>query len=141
MTEVYLAGPMLNHMDHNVAQFREWTSKLRARGFRVEAPHEWDRDHGFDVRGTGFEEDDAPKMLDMRAAMAHSMNFICTVADVLAVLPQWERSLGATAQVYTAWRMRVPVHSVSNLCGIGPELLIHNELAIVPGKATIGNRY
>lgn len=121
MTVVYLAGPMRNCLNHNTELFRLWQARLRAEGFTVETPLDYDFDHGFDPRGTGFEEDDAPRMLDMRRAMAYSMDFICTKADCLAVLPGWERSVGAHAQVLVAWRMHLPVYSAPNLWGFGLE--------------------
>lgn len=115
MTSVYLSGPMLNWMNHNVEAFKDWTAKLREAGYVVESPHEYDRDHGFDPRGTGFVEDEIVRRFDMRAAMAYSVNWICTQADAVAVLDKWERSEGATAQVHIAWRVRIPVFSVHNL--------------------------
>lgn len=114
MSAVYLAGPMLNCMDHNVHAFKDWTEKLRGAGHRVESPHEYDRDHGFDPRGTGYVEDEIVRCFDMRAAMAYSIGWICAHAEAIAVLDNWERSEGASAQVHIAWRVRIPVFSAHN---------------------------
>lgn len=129
VTHVYLAGPMRNCLNHNVELFKEWTGKLMLAGFTVMAPHIYAFEHCFDVRGTGFEEDDAPRMYDIRAAFAASFEYICLTADALAVLPRWEHSDGAKAQVLTAWRMHVPCYTASNLAGFGleaPQLVRRN---------------
>ena len=116
---VYLCGPMRNCMNHNAEAFRAAEHELVAAGFTVESPLHYDWDHNFDVRGTGFEEDDAPRMFNIRAAFAASFEYICLKADALAVLPHWERSDGAQAQVLTAWRMHVPCYAAGNLAAFG----------------------
>ena len=121
MTVVYLAGPMHNVLNCNAEFFREWKHKLTAKNFTVETPLDYDYDHSFDPRGYGTDEDYAARMFDMRKAMAYSMEFICTKADVLAVLPRWERSDGAHAQVLVAWRMHLPAYTVANLEAFGLE--------------------
>lgn len=121
MTVVYLAGPCRNCLNHNAEKFRLWKSKLEDKGFTVETPLDYAFEHNFDVRGTGYEEDDAPRMFDMRKAMAYSMDFICTKANCLAVLDGWERSDGTHAQVLVARRVHVPCYTVANLAAFGLE--------------------
>lgn len=120
MTNVFLCGPMLNVLNMNAEQFRLAASELRASdGFEVWNPIEDDWEHGFDPRGYGTEEEMQARMFDFRAAYARNVARLCTWADAVAVLPRWEMSDGARAQVMIAWRLHIPCFTWKNLVGFG----------------------
>ncbi len=119
--KVFLAGPMLNVMNMHAELFREWTHKLREAGHEVWSPIEYDWDHGFDPRGTGFEENFEQRRFDYRKAYADAVMQLCTWADVLAALPRWERSEGASSQVHIAWKLHIPCYGVANFTAFGKD--------------------
>jgi hypothetical protein len=62
LTNVFLAGPMLNVLNMNAEQFRLAASALRTNTtFKVWSPIEDDWEHGFDPRGYGTEEEMAQR--------------------------------------------------------------------------------
>lgn len=120
MTNVFLAGPMLNVLNMNAEQFRLAASALRTNiNFTVWSPIEDDWEHGFDPRGYGTEEEMAQRCFDFRAAFARNVERLCSWANVVAVLPRWEMSDGAKSQVMIAWRLHIPAYSWKNLAAFG----------------------
>lgn len=124
MIKVFLAGPMLNVLNMNAEQFRMASTSLRGSkyGFEVWNPIEDDWEHGFDPRGYGTEEEMADRMFDYRAAMGRNVERLCTWADAVAVLPRWEMSDGAKAQVMIAWRLHIPCFTWKNLAAGGMDM-------------------
>lgn len=123
MTNVFLAGPMLNVLNMNAEAFRLAASALRTNmHFTVWNPIEDDWEHGFDPRGYGTEEEMAARMFDYRAAMARNVERLCTWADAVAVLPRWELSDGAKIQVLLARRLHIPAYSWKNLAAGGLDM-------------------
>lgn len=122
ITNVFLAGPMLNVLNMNAEAFRVAASALRTNiHYKVWNPIEDDWEHGFDPRGYGTEEEMKARMFDFRAAYARNVERLCTWADAVAVLPRWDHSDGAKAQVMIAWRLTIPCYSWKNLAAFGLE--------------------
>lgn len=107
--QVYLAGPMRGYPSYNFPAFLQATDKLRVKGYTVFSPAENDLNNGFDPE-TGEYEDG--KKFNLRQAMRDDLSWICEYADLIVVLPGWERSKGATAEVYTGYALGVPVLSL-----------------------------
>lgn len=104
---IYLAGPMRNIAHFNFPAFHSAAANLRAEGHQVFNPAERDIEHhGVDIsKGNinGCEEQAAKEHgFNLREALKDDLEFICLHADAVAVLPGWENSKGAQAEVATA---------------------------------------
>lgn len=88
---VYLAGPMTGILNSNHAAFDFATDKLRALGFSVFSPAENDRN----LFGSELEKSPA---FSRRKVLKTDTAFICSQAEIIALLPNWEKSKGALAE-------------------------------------------
>src|SRR5258707_199138 len=105
--KVYIAGPMRGISQFNFPAFVAATIKLRAEGHEVFSPAE----HAISIHGKDFcdnnfsgDESEIEKSLgfDRRKLLAADLNWICHEADAVALLPGWETSKGALAEMATA---------------------------------------
>lgn len=106
---IYIAGKMRGILEFNFPAFDRTAASLRELGHECFNPADNDRAVGFDGAGwSGFEslEDRA---FDLRAAMATDLAYIAREADAVCVLPGWEASLGARAEVALAHALGLPV--------------------------------
>lgn len=97
---VYVAGPMTGLPRWNFDAFEEACDRLRADGFYVTSPHEMDLKNGFDPDSDG-------SALDLRAALEADIEAV-KGADLVALLPGWEKSPGALIEVLVAEAHGVP---------------------------------
>lgn len=95
---VYLAGPMRGYQDFNYPAFNEAAAKLRAVGFMVLNPVEVNH-HSSGIR----------------ACMTVDTAMICQQAEGVVLLPGWEASSGARAEVALAECIGIPVKLVSEV--------------------------
>lgn len=105
--KVYLAGPMRGIPHFNFPAFHAGAAELRAHGHEVFNPAERDNErHGTDISAdnlTGSEDHAAAAHgFSLREALAADMNFICLHAEAIALLPGWDNSKGALAEMATA---------------------------------------
>ena len=105
--KIYVAGPMRGIPEFNFPAFNRATNFLRRKGHEVFNPAEKDNErHGKDIskgNADGCEETAAKEHgFDLRVALAEDLNFICRDADAIAMLPGWENSKGAQAELATA---------------------------------------
>lgn len=105
---LYLAGPMRNIEHYNFPAFDEAAAALRARGYTVFNPAEADRENGFDATGLDGEGLEL-QGFDLRKALKMDLGWICDHASGIAVLPGWEDSLGANAEVALAKSLNILV--------------------------------
>ncbi|GGD30623.1 DUF4406 domain-containing protein [Aureimonas glaciei] len=96
MGVVYLSGPMRGIEDWNYPAFHAAAAKLRAAGHRAFNPAE-------------FPHDGAMEEFPIRQAFASYAVFICTEADTIVLLPGWEKSPGANAELSLAKICRLEV--------------------------------
>lgn len=101
---VYVAGPMRGIPEFNFPAFHEAAHALRERGHEVFNPAERDNErHGTDIaagNSTGDESIAAKQHgFDLRIALAEDADWICRHADAIALLPGWENSKGAKAEL------------------------------------------
>lgn len=82
--------------------FAEATEALRALGHDVFSPAERDAALGFDPVGMTGHEDLSTVGFDLRDALASDLAWIARNTDALCVLPGWEHSTGARAEVALA---------------------------------------
>lgn len=104
--KVYLAGPMRGIPNFNFPAFDYAAHKLRNEGFEVFSPAERDRDiHGIKLEdnATG-DEDVAAKAVgfSLREALGADTAWIAANASHIALLPGWESSSGANAELALA---------------------------------------
>lgn len=97
---------MRGYPNFNFPQFHHAAALLRKYGHEVFSPAEHDiktngpriadnptGDEAIATKTVGF---------DIRKALAADLAFICLEADAIAMLPGWEKSKGATAELATA---------------------------------------
>jgi len=104
---LYLAGPMSGLPSYNFPEFDEAAKHLRAAGHTVFNPAENDRENGFDATGLQGHEA-AEHGFDLRTALKQDLSWICDHADGIALLPGWEESKGARAEVALAKALGIP---------------------------------
>lgn len=101
--KIYLAGPMRGIPEFNFQAFHATAAKLRAQGHEVFNPAERDiAHHGVDIsKGNEAGDETLAAMqhgFSLRDALADDCEFICRHANAIALMPGWERSLGAKAE-------------------------------------------
>lgn len=104
--KLYLAGPMRGIPNFNFPAFDYAAGKLREAGFEVFSPAERDRDiHGtkLEDNASGDEKEAAAKVgFSLREALGADTAWISAQADGIALLPGWEKSSGANAELALA---------------------------------------
>lgn len=111
--KLYLAGPMTGLPKFNFPAFEEWATRLRAAGFEVLSPHESDPP---DVQALAW----ASTTGDVSELPSHYSPVEIAALNVrevgacqgVALMDDWYRSSGATHEVATAARFRLPVAPV-----------------------------
>jgi uncharacterized protein DUF4406 len=105
MMNIYLAGPMRGIPNFNFPAFDYAAEKLRVDGHFVFSPAERDRKaYGNEIENnpTGDETKVANPSCTINDCMAADCQWICAFADAVALLPGWERSSGANAELALA---------------------------------------
>lgn len=105
--KLYVAGPMTGHHRWNFDAFEEATTRLRAAGYAVISPAETDLERGFDPDAPVEEFTPA----QYREALERDVAAVFAV-DGLALLPGWELSTGARAEVALATALSIPCRRV-----------------------------
>jgi hypothetical protein len=108
--KIYLAGPMRGIAEFNFPAFHSASKFLREQvGWEVFSPAEKDQEvHGveFSAQFKTAESANIPdaeaKGFSLRRALGDDTAWICTYADGVAMLPGWEKSRGAQAEVALA---------------------------------------
>lgn len=98
---VYLSGPMTGLPEYNIPAFNAEATRLRECGFKVLNPAD------------PMPDEDAVRKLEnpdarFRAYMSRDLSWIC-VSDVVAQLPGWEKSRGATLEAAVAISLGVVI--------------------------------
>lgn len=105
---LYIAGPMTGIRDWNFPAFDSAAEYLRGCGYSVINPADLDRT-------TGFHESQRAVTGDfMRRAMQRDLSAICE-CDGVAVLENWQASLGAGIEVALAVRLGLRIIDAETL--------------------------
>jgi hypothetical protein len=106
--KIYVAGPMRGIPMFNFPAFNAAAARLRAEGHFVFNPAERDidRHNGVDISAGNVDGDESKAAkehgFNLRDALADDAEFICRHADAIALLPGWDRSKGAKAELALA---------------------------------------
>jgi hypothetical protein len=112
--KIYVAGPMRGIPEFNFPAFHAATADLRRKGHEVFNPAERDiAHHGADIskgNATGCAAlAAATHGFNLREALKDDLEYICLHADAIALLPGWENSKGARAELHTAMALDLKV--------------------------------
>ena len=102
MRRIYLAGPMRGYANFNFPAFDYAAEKLRMQGFEVFSPADRDRTaYGAEIENnpTGDENKVTNPACTINDCMSADCEWICRNADAIALLPGWEKSSGANAEL------------------------------------------
>ena len=111
---IYLAGPMRGIAEFNFPAFFSAAQELRSLGHYVFNPASRDNErHGTDISAgnhTGSEDQLISEHgFSLRDALYEDLSFICLQAEAIALLPGWENSNGATAELAVARALKLEV--------------------------------
>lgn len=112
---IYVAGKMRGVPHFNFPAFNAASAALRAEGHTVFNPAERDieRHNGIDISAHNYTGDEVQcaqeHNFSLRDALADDLEFICKKADAIALLPGWEDSKGANAELATAHALGLEV--------------------------------
>jgi uncharacterized protein DUF4406 len=110
--KAYLSGPITGVQDYNAPLFDHVAKKLREIGYEVFNPLDLSRQRfGQDLAGwKALSPEEIQKAY--RSLIAHQLHWIALNADVMFMLPDWERSFGARAENETAMACRIMIREV-----------------------------
>jgi len=117
---VYVSGGMRGISEFNFPAFEEATAQLRSRGYKVISPAEQDLGRGFDPSGLTGHEDMASLGFDLREALLSDLECV-SECDAICLLPGWEFSKGASAELALAEALGLRVVNLEDaLVDVGP---------------------
>ena len=105
---VYLAGPMSGYEQCNFPAFKAATEALRADGHFVFSPAEND----YVLYGSDFL--DHTERATYAKCLEDDLRWICRYAEVLALLPGWEKSAGVRVEKALADVLKLEVWSLGS---------------------------
>jgi len=115
--KIYVAGPMRGIPEFNFPAFHAAAAWLREQGHTVFNPAERDIEvTGVDISKGNLTGDNAQAEAEhgfnLREALKDDLVFICLEADAIALLPGWENSKGANAELATARALGLEVRNI-----------------------------
>jgi len=108
---IYLAGPMRGYKDFNFPAFMSAAKDLRSKGHTVFNPAERDLERDIEAgQSSAWQRSETGDILaaeragvfDRRIAIMDDLTYIIEEADAIALLPGWQESKGANAELWTA---------------------------------------
>lgn len=108
--QVYLAGPVRGLPDWGFPAFHEAAGKLRIKGYAVFSPAENETKLGFNYTTGEY----LGRERSQREVMRDCLSWICEYADIVVLLPGWESSLGATAEMQAARALGIAVMTLED---------------------------
>jgi hypothetical protein len=114
--------------EFNFPAFDRAARHLEEFGHEVFNPADRDRSVGFTTKGMTGDENLAEHGFDLREALAADTEWISLHAEAIALLPGWEKSTGAAAEVALARALGLPVALVGNFGVHGPTEVIPSEV-------------
>ncbi len=105
MKKIYVAGPMRGYPRYNFDAFYEAEKFLSSVGWDPMNPAKTDESKGFKP------DSDVVTQEMMMVFIRRDVDMIIDYADAICVLPGWEKSLGATAEVALARWKNIPIYA------------------------------
>lgn len=105
---LYIAGPMRGYPRFNFDAFYEAEAMLQKGGYEVLNPARMDADIGFNP------DTDVPDKAFLDEAMRRDFEAVMK-SDGVVMLPGWEKSVGAKAEMGLARWRRIPVYSFPDM--------------------------
>lgn len=104
---VYISGPMILHNDLNLKAFDDAEEKLRKLGHVVASPAVWSR--------MDKEEEVSPaeRLKAYPRYLRRDFKYLLDV-DAIVMLPDWQRSTGATFEMMAAFFLNIPVYTLDS---------------------------
>lgn len=122
--KIYVAGPMRGYEDDNRAAFKEARDRWKAQGHTVFCPHSM-------TEALGLTDKES-------RTMAMRLDFTCLEhADGVAVLSNWEKSVGATLEVAYAHFLGLPIYDAETGKMIDPVRCPWYELASIRNRPKV----
>lgn len=115
MKTLYIAGPMRGYPRFNFDAFDAAEKDLTEKGYVVHSPATMDRRLGFDPDVHTLDQ------FDMRAAVKRDVTAIAA-CDAVVVLPGYEKSTGATAELWVAKWLGLPVVVYPSMAPLGAKV-------------------
>lgn len=109
--KLYLAGPMTGIKYFNAPAFADAAFRLRLVGYEVFNPAENDMENGINLGKFDGTENLSDHGFSLRGILEQDLTWICRYAEGIAVLPGWNKSKGANAEIALATALRLPAQS------------------------------
>ena len=103
--KIYISGPMNGIKDFNFPMFDRVAAEYRRLGYEVFSPADNDRK----LFGTN-DISEITKKSTYRECLAEDVNWICKHAEIMVMLPGWEKSKGALIEWSLANCLDIPIH-------------------------------
>lgn len=115
---VYLSGKMRGVPFFGFHHFDFWRDRLKAEGYEVVSPADMDRADGFDPIARNSENDQNGICDDVQDVRKLLLRDITALANChrLALMPGWETSTGAQAELAFCRATGMPWNTVEELC-------------------------
>lgn len=126
--KTYIAGPMTGYKDYNFPAFFAAEEQLKKQGWEVINPARLDKEAGYDPTSTDFVMDDA---FLLGAAKRDLLGVI--ECDAIVLLPDWEKSKGATAEFSVARWLNKKIYLYPAMVEHGKESILDEAKRITSG--------
>jgi hypothetical protein len=127
--KIYLAGPMTHYPEYNFPAFFAAEEKLKEQGFEVVNPARLDTEAGYDPTHPDFVMD---KEFLIGAAKRDLMGVI--EVDAIALLPEWEKSKGANAELAVAKWLGKKIYLYPSMVQYDQESILDKAKQITSGE-------
>lgn len=139
---VYLSGPMRGYRWYNFPAFDTAAWILKSYGYSVISPAEWDREEGFNpfLLPETTDWNEFPETHSKFVEVAKRDLLLVCAANTIAMLPGWEDSMGATAELAVAkWLGLNVIYMADNFGFIKVEHAQEPEKSILEEAQAITN--
>ena len=110
---IFLSGPMRGYPALNHYAFHEYAEWLRGYGFQVISPADHDHEIGIDPEHEDFDVNaDTFGAETISTLMEWCLTKVLREATMVALLPGWEQSKGALAEIAAAKAVGIPVFEI-----------------------------
>ncbi len=131
MKRIYISGPMAGYDNSNIETFRKAATVWEQNGWEPLVPHDgndivWMRHFG--RKRNFYDPTDTCEYGDVVTKEILAQDFISLFsADAVALLPGWQKSKGANAELVAALLVRLPIYDAFTM------ELMHPNVKVVVG--------